>query len=61
MADLISNYSGLDLLSLEAAARAENKKAQKVNFAKIPESEERESEFDSETLSRHTTPISLGA
>ena len=59
--DLISDYSGLDLLSPEAAPRVDSRKAQKVNFAKIPESVENESEFDSESLSRHTTPMSLGA
>jgi len=54
--DMISDYSGIDLLSLDMVHRKESKvKTARVNFAEIDEEEEKlddGTEFESEELSR---------
>ena len=53
---MISDYSGIDLLSLDMVHRKESKvKTARVNFAEIDEEEEKlddGTEFESEELSR---------
>jgi len=64
--DLISNYSGIDLLSLEKVHRKESKIKNRVNFADIVEEEELiknddQTDFSSECLSHSITPNSPSA
>lgn len=60
---MISNFSGVDLLSLDVLNRKESKVKNRVNFAEIDEEVElvekdAASDFSSECLSRSLTPNS---